>query len=108
MHYFMLHDIGQESTQPEFILNDIKVMDSFQINKELYLKLISGNSMLNLPLMMLVRGVFPCTHYVDTTQNLNNHIFYIVIRFRRGTTLKAVHALHLKLTIYIASTNSLL
>ena len=58
MHYFMFHDIGQESTQLEFILNDIKVMDSFQINKELYLKLISGISMLNLPLMMLVHGVF--------------------------------------------------
>ena len=54
MHYFMFHDIGQESTQLEFILNDIKVMDSFQINKELHLKLISGISMLNLPLMMLV------------------------------------------------------
>ena len=58
MHYFILHDIGQESTQFKFILNDIKVMDSFQINKELHLKLISGISMLNLPLMMLVQGAF--------------------------------------------------
>ena len=55
---FILHDIRQESTQAEFILNDIMVMDSFQINKELYLQLISGIPMLNLPLMMFVQGAF--------------------------------------------------
>ena len=58
MHSVVLHDIGQESVQLEFILSDIKVMDFFQINKVLYLKLILGISMLNLPLMMLVQGVF--------------------------------------------------